>query len=210
VASLVPTQGTRSCAVIIPLLQSSDCLHTHEKSSSQSARTVQHIGARPVPFGSDDASTDQSMAILHLRLTSLSRASGANVIETAAQYAAAVLVDQRSGRVYDFSAEPGVLHREIMSPGGSGSLWQDRQSLWNAANGTRKERIPGLRASTRSRCRTSSPRGSRSRSCAPSPGRSPIATTSRWTSRCIGRTGAGISGIFTPMSMRAYSSDREQ
>jgi hypothetical protein len=95
------------------------------------------------------------MAILHLRLTSLSRASGANVIETAAQYAAAVLVDQRSGRVYDFSAEPGVLHREIMSPGGSGSLWQDRQSLWNAANGTRKERMPGWRANISSAYRTS-------------------------------------------------------
>ncbi len=75
----------------------------------------------------------RSMAILHLRLTLLSRRSGANAIETAARYAATVLLDQRSGAVYDFRAASGVLHQELFGPQHSASLWQNRERLWNAA-----------------------------------------------------------------------------
>jgi hypothetical protein len=80
------------------------------------------------------------MAILHLRLTPLSRLSGANAIETAARYAATVLVDQRSGQVYDFRAAAGVLHRELFGPESSASLWQNRQDLWNAAEQCEKRK----------------------------------------------------------------------
>ena len=73
------------------------------------------------------------MAIIHLRLTPLSRASGANAIAAAARHAATVLVDQRSGETYDFSTEAGLVHQEIIGPGGAGDWWRDRQNLWNAA-----------------------------------------------------------------------------
>lgn len=73
------------------------------------------------------------MAIFHLRLTVLSRANGVNAIQLAARYAATTLVDAGSGEVYDFRGEAGVVHQEIIVPEGCESPWQDRQSLWNAA-----------------------------------------------------------------------------
>jgi ATP-dependent exoDNAse (exonuclease V) alpha subunit len=73
------------------------------------------------------------MAIVHLRVTPLSRLRGANALETAAQYAATVLVDQRSGQVHDFRAERGVLHQELFGPEECTALWQNRERLWNAA-----------------------------------------------------------------------------
>jgi hypothetical protein len=74
-----------------------------------------------------------SVAIIHLRLTPLSRASGANAVAAAARQAATVLIDRRSGETYDFSREPGLVHEEIIGPRGAGDWWRDRQSLWNAA-----------------------------------------------------------------------------
>lgn len=73
------------------------------------------------------------MAIFHLRITPLSRASGGNALQTAARYAATVLVDHRTGAIFDFSKEPGVVHQEIMGPGNDGCRWQDQQSLWKEA-----------------------------------------------------------------------------
>ncbi len=73
------------------------------------------------------------MAIFHLRISSMSRASGANALQMAARYAAGVLVDHRTGEKYDFSEDPGVIHQEILGPRDRVGFWQDRQSLWQAA-----------------------------------------------------------------------------
>jgi hypothetical protein len=73
------------------------------------------------------------MAIFHLRISSMSRASGASALQVAARYAAGVLVDHRTGEKYDFSEDTGVVHREILGPRDRVGFWQDRQSLWEAA-----------------------------------------------------------------------------
>jgi hypothetical protein len=73
------------------------------------------------------------MAIVHLRISPVSRASGANALQVAACYAATVLVNHRTGEHYDFSKDPGLVHQEILGPRDRGGFWQDRQSLWQAA-----------------------------------------------------------------------------
>lgn len=75
------------------------------------------------------------MAILHLRLTPLTRSKGDNTVETAARYAAVVLKDGRTGNRYDFTAEIDVTHQEIIGPENAalGDWWRDREVLWNAA-----------------------------------------------------------------------------
>jgi uncharacterized protein YggU (UPF0235/DUF167 family) len=93
-------------------------LQTHEKSGFQGEYAVRHI---------------DRVAIFHLRITPMSRAKGANALQAAARYAATVLVDHRTGEKYDFSADPGVVHQEIIGPGNADCFWQDRQSLWTAA-----------------------------------------------------------------------------
>lgn len=73
------------------------------------------------------------MAIVPLRIASMSRANGANALEVAARYAADVLVDHRTGEKYDYSQSRGVTHQEILGPRGRIGFWLDRQSLWQAA-----------------------------------------------------------------------------
>lgn len=73
------------------------------------------------------------MAISHLRITPLSRAHGVNALQAAARYAAAVLVDHRTGERYDFSNDAGVVHQEILTSRSCGLVVWDRQSLWTAA-----------------------------------------------------------------------------
>jgi MobA/MobL family len=76
----------------------------------------------------------QPMSILHLRVVSLSRAKGANAVETAARYAAVVLREQHTSAVYDFSTMGDVVYREIIGPAHDAhAWWRDREALWNAA-----------------------------------------------------------------------------
>lgn len=77
----------------------------------------------------------QPMSILHLRVAALSRAKGANAVETAARYAAEALREQRTGAVYDFSNMLDVVHREIIGPDYDtpDAWWRNREVLWNAA-----------------------------------------------------------------------------
>jgi len=88
------------------------------------------------------------MAILHLRLTPVSRSKGDNAVETAARYAAVALKDRRTGNLYDFSSETDVAYREIVGPENLalGDWWRDREVLWNAAE-TREVRADARVAS---------------------------------------------------------------
>ena len=70
----------------------------------------------------------------------MSRAKGANAIEWAACYAATALHDPGSGRTYDYSNLTDVAYREIIGPSEAGEWWQDRQVLWQAAEGVELRR----------------------------------------------------------------------
>jgi hypothetical protein len=80
------------------------------------------------------------MSIVHLRITALSRASGANAVETAARYAAVSLEDRRQRVCYDYTHESGVMYREIFGPRNAVPWWVDRSLLWNIAEATELRR----------------------------------------------------------------------
>lgn len=68
------------------------------------------------------------MAIFHLNAKKVGRSEGRSAIAAAAYRAGCQIVDEQSGQVHDYTRKAGVLHSEIIAPGG-GSL--DRSALWN-------------------------------------------------------------------------------
>jgi len=68
------------------------------------------------------------MAIFHLSAKQISRSSGRSATAAAAYRAGVEIVDERTGEVHDYSRKRGVLHSEIILPGGSTA---DRSSFWN-------------------------------------------------------------------------------
>ncbi len=77
------------------------------------------------------------MAVYFLYLKTFGRSSGSSAVGAAAYRAGERLRDERTGRIHDHAARPGVLHTEIVLPGefaGAAMAWaRDRESLWNAA-----------------------------------------------------------------------------
>lgn len=67
------------------------------------------------------------MAIYHLTAKHVSRSEGRSATAAAAYRAGCQLVDQRTGKVHDYTKKRGVMHSEIILPGG-GSM--DRSALW--------------------------------------------------------------------------------
>lgn len=81
------------------------------------------------------------MAIYHLSMKPMSRASGRSSVAAAAYRAAEKLENQRDGLVHDFSRRSGVEHAEIVLPEGANAEWaKDRSGLWNAAEASEKRR----------------------------------------------------------------------
>ncbi len=72
------------------------------------------------------------MAIYHLHVKVIGRASGSSAVASAAYRAASRLRDDRLDRPHDFTAKRGVAHSEVMLPEGAPAEWGDRESLWNA------------------------------------------------------------------------------
>jgi hypothetical protein len=72
------------------------------------------------------------MAIYHLSVKLISRASGSSALAAAAYRSAGRLYDQRLDRHHDFSNKAGVVHSEVMLPDGALEEWADREKLWNA------------------------------------------------------------------------------
>jgi Ti-type conjugative transfer relaxase TraA len=72
------------------------------------------------------------MAINHFSAKVISRANGSSALAAAAYRSAARLHDQRLDRHHDFTNKAGVIHSEVMLPGGAPEEWRDREKLWNA------------------------------------------------------------------------------
>ncbi len=92
------------------------------------------------------------MAIYHLSIKPISRASGRSSVASVAYRAAERLTNERDGLTHDFTRRSGVEHAEIVLPGdevsekgevvrGSGPEWaRDRSALWNAAEAAEKRK----------------------------------------------------------------------
>ena len=72
------------------------------------------------------------MALYHLSVKTVSRASGRSAVAAAAYRSGDVLTNDRDGMTHDYTARGGVEETFIVAP--EGAAWaQDRAVLWNAA-----------------------------------------------------------------------------
>ncbi|WP_299730722.1 Ti-type conjugative transfer relaxase TraA [uncultured Tateyamaria sp.] len=72
------------------------------------------------------------MAIYHLHVKVIGRATGSSAVASAAYRAASRLRDDRIDRSHDFTAKRGVVHSEVPLPENAPEAWSDREQLWNA------------------------------------------------------------------------------
>lgn len=68
------------------------------------------------------------MAIYHLSAKPISRAQGRSATGAAAYRAGVEITDERTGLVHDYTRKGGVLHSELILPGGGTA---DRAEFWN-------------------------------------------------------------------------------
>jgi Ti-type conjugative transfer relaxase TraA len=80
------------------------------------------------------------MAIFHFSVKIISRATGRSAVAAAAYRSASRLHDERLGRGHDFSNKAGVVHSEILLPGGAPERMRDREVLWNEVEATEKRK----------------------------------------------------------------------
>jgi Ti-type conjugative transfer relaxase TraA len=74
------------------------------------------------------------LAIYHLSMKPVSRATGRSAVASMAYRAGEKLTNERDGITHDYTAKQGVEHAEIVLPEGSHADWaRDRSALWNAA-----------------------------------------------------------------------------
>jgi Ti-type conjugative transfer relaxase TraA len=71
------------------------------------------------------------MAIYHLSVKVISRATGRSAVAAAAYRSASRLHDDRLDRDHNFSNKPGVVHSEVLLPEDAPDEWHDRERLWN-------------------------------------------------------------------------------
>ncbi|AZS22319.1 Ti-type conjugative transfer relaxase TraA [Caulobacter sp. FWC26] len=80
------------------------------------------------------------MAIYHLSVKVISRATGASAVASAAYRSASRLHDERLDRDHDFTNKSGVVHSEIMLPDGAPEQLSDRTMLWNTVEAGEKRK----------------------------------------------------------------------
>jgi len=80
------------------------------------------------------------MAIFHLSVKVISRASGRSAVAAAAYRGAERLRDERLDRDHDFTNKDGVVHSEVMLPEGASEEFADREKLWNAVEAAEKRK----------------------------------------------------------------------
>ncbi|NTF59324.1 Ti-type conjugative transfer relaxase TraA [Agrobacterium rhizogenes] len=81
------------------------------------------------------------MAIYHLSMKPVSRATGRSAVASMAYRAGEKLTNERDGITHDYTAKQGVEHAEIVLPEGSHADWaRDRSALWNAAEFAEKRK----------------------------------------------------------------------
>ncbi|WP_084570468.1 Ti-type conjugative transfer relaxase TraA [Methylosinus sp. PW1] len=79
------------------------------------------------------------MAIYHLSMKPIGRASGRSAVAASAYRSGECLTNERDGLTHDFTRRDGVEHSEIVIPLCSGAEWAlDRSALWNAAEAAEK------------------------------------------------------------------------
>ena len=81
------------------------------------------------------------MAIYHLSMKSIARASGRSAVAAAAYRSGECLLNQRDGLVHDYERRSGIAHAEIVLPEGVVADWaRNRLALWNAAEAAEKRK----------------------------------------------------------------------
>jgi Ti-type conjugative transfer relaxase TraA len=80
------------------------------------------------------------MAIFHLSVKVISRASGRSAVAASAYRAGERLHDERLDRDHDFTNKDGVVHSEVMLPEGAQPEFADREKLWNAVEAAEKRK----------------------------------------------------------------------
>jgi Ti-type conjugative transfer relaxase TraA len=81
------------------------------------------------------------MAIYHLSMKTVSRASGRSAVGAAAYRSGTRLTNERDGLTHDYTRKGGIEHSEIVLPEGSHAEWaRDRETLWNAAEFAEKRK----------------------------------------------------------------------
>jgi Ti-type conjugative transfer relaxase TraA len=80
------------------------------------------------------------MALFHLSVKVISRASGRSAVAASAYRAAERLHDERLDRDHDFTNKDGVVHSEVMLPEGAPPEFVDREKLWNAVEAAEKRK----------------------------------------------------------------------
>ena len=80
------------------------------------------------------------MAIFHLSVKVISRASGRSAVAASAYRAAERLHDERLDRDHDFTNKDGVVHSEVLLPEGAPPEFADREKLWNAVEAAEKRK----------------------------------------------------------------------
>ena len=80
------------------------------------------------------------MAIFHLSVKVISRASGRSAVAASAYRAAERLHDERLDRDHDFTNKDGVVHSEVILPEGAPPEFADREKLWNAVEAAEKRK----------------------------------------------------------------------
>lgn len=81
------------------------------------------------------------MAIYHLSMKPVSRATGRSAVASMAYRAGEKLTNERDGITHDYTAKQGVEHAEIVLPEGVNADWAlDRSDLWNAAEFSEKRK----------------------------------------------------------------------
>ena len=81
------------------------------------------------------------MAIYHLSMKTVSRASGRSAVGAAAYRSGTRLTNERDGVTHDYTRKGGIEDSEIVLPEGSNAEWaRDRETLWNAAEFAEKRK----------------------------------------------------------------------
>ena len=75
------------------------------------------------------------MASYHLSVKTIKRSAGRSATAAAAYRAGCEIACEREGRVHDYTRKAGVEDAFIIAPDDAPAWAQDRQVLWNAAEG---------------------------------------------------------------------------
>lgn len=80
------------------------------------------------------------MAIYHASAKVVSRSAGQSATASAAYRGGCIIVDERTGEVFDYSRKQGVDHSEILKPENCGEWAEDRATLWNMVEQSEKRK----------------------------------------------------------------------